>query len=173
MRALFCSAAMATTIALAACSAPSGPTFDKAAQEEIRTIVQDLTTAYNAKNPEQVMSLFSGAAVLMPPNAPTTRGTESITGYFEQRFAEGAGDLRLDVNDISGEGPLGYVSGDFGLTVRPPAGGPERRDRGKFLWIVRDHGEHWLLEYVMFSSDLPPVAPEPPAAEKPAAPAKK
>jgi uncharacterized protein (TIGR02246 family) len=160
MRAILLSVAAA--VGLAACSSPPVETFGREAQEEIRSLVRDLTSAYNEKDAKKVIGLFSGAAVLMPPNAPTTRGLETIQGYFEGRFAEGATDLQIEVRDVAGAGQLAYASGDFNLRIVPPAGGAERRDRGKFLWILRDHGEHWLLEYVIFSSDLPPVAPPPP-----------
>jgi uncharacterized protein (TIGR02246 family) len=143
---------------LAACSAPARREFGKAEVGSITTLVQGFTTAYNAKDAANLATLFSGGAVLMPPNASTLRGTQSIQAYFVDRFAQGASDLKLDPKDINGSGPLAYASGDYSLRV-VPASGPERPDRGKFLWILRDLQGKWLLEYVMFSSDFPPAPP--------------
>ena len=56
--------------------------------------------------------------------------------------------------DISGSGALAYASGEYSLKLAP-AGGPERRDRGKFLWVLRDFSGKWLLDYLIFSSDFP------------------
>jgi uncharacterized protein (TIGR02246 family) len=135
--------------------------FGKADAEAIRAVIQDFVSAYNAKDAAKLMSHFAGNAVLMPPNASTLRGPDSIKGYFETRFnVDGATDLTIDPKDISGHGPLAYVSGDFSLALKP-AGGQERRDRGKLLWILRNLSGRWLYEYTIWSSDLPPPAPAP------------
>lgn len=146
-------------VAFVACSAPVQREFGKADRDSITKLAQELTTAYNAKDAAKVATLFSDGAGLMPPNASTVRGTEYIQGYFVNRFAEGASDLRIELKDIAGSGALAYASGDYSLKLAP-AGHPERRDRGKFLWVLRDFRGKWLLEYVIFSSDFPP-APSP------------
>ena len=117
--------------------------------------LEGFTVAYNAKDAPQVAAQFSGGAVLMPPNASTLRGTEAIETYFAGRFGLGASDLDIEQTDISGSGGLAYVSGDYGLNYAPPEGEPTR-DRGKFLFIVRDFNGRWLLEHLIFSSDFPP-----------------
>ena len=122
-------------------------------------MVQEFTRAYNAKDAPKVATLFAGGAVVMPPNASTLRGTEFIQAYFIGRFAQGASDLLIEPKDIAGSGALAYASGDFSLKMVPPAGGPERRDRGKFLWILRNFSGTWLLEYLIFSSDFPAAPP--------------
>ena len=159
MRAPWLMAASVMSFALAACSAPTQREFGKADRESITKLVQEFTTAYNAKDAAKVATLFAGGAVVMPPNAPMMRGTEFIQGYFVSRFAQGASDLQLEPKDIAGSGALAYASGDFSLKMVPPAGGPERRDRGKFLWILRDFSGKWLLEYLIFSSDFPAAPP--------------
>ncbi len=148
--------------AIAACSSPAQREFGKADQAAIGKLAEDFTAAYNAKDAEKVAALFSGGGGLMPPNAPTVRGTQSVREYFVGRFAQGAADLRLDPKEISGSGPLAYASGDFSLKLAPP-GGAEIRDRGKFLWVVRDFSGKWLLDSVIFSSDFP-AAPTPATA---------
>jgi len=152
-------AAAALVVALAACSAPAQHEFNKTDRDNITKLVQDFTTAYNAKDPAKVTALFTGGAGLMPPNASTVRGTESIKEYFVGRFAQGATDLVIEPKDIAGSGPLAYVSGNYSLRLAP-TGGPERKDRGKLLWVLRQLGGRWLLEYLIFSSDFPP-APTP------------
>ena len=155
MLALWLMAASVMTFALAACSAPTQREFGKADVENITKLVQEFTAAYNAKDAAQAATLFAGGGVVMPPNAPMLRGTESIQGYFVSRFTQGASDLVIEPKDIAGSGALAYASGDFSLKLVPPAGGPGRQDRGKFLWILRDFRGKWLLEYVIFSSDFP------------------
>jgi uncharacterized protein (TIGR02246 family) len=149
-------AATMIAAALTACSAPVRNEFDKEDRDTITKLVQEFGTAYNAKDAAKVAGLFSGGAGLMPPNASTVRGTEAIQTYFTGRFDQGASDLMIEARDIAGSGELAYVSGDYSLNMAP-AGGPERRDRGKFLWVLRDVRDRWFLEYVIFSSDFPPA----------------
>jgi hypothetical protein len=40
-----------------------------------------------------------------------------------------------------------------------PAGGTARRDRGKFIFILRALNGRWLLDHLMFSSDFGPDGP--------------
>jgi ketosteroid isomerase-like protein len=149
-------AATALTVALAACSAPAQREFGKADRDNITKLVQDFTTAYNAKDPAKITTFFTGGAGLMPPNASTVRGAESIKGYFVSRFGQGATDLAIEPTDIAGSGTLAYIAGTYSLRLAP-AGGPERKDRGKLRWVLRQFGGRWLLEYLIFSSDFPPV----------------
>jgi ketosteroid isomerase-like protein len=145
-------AASVMAVALAACSAPVQREFGKADRDSITKLVQEFTTAYNAKDAAKVATLFTGGAGLMPPNASTVRGTESIQAYFVSRFNQGASDLLIAPKDIAGSGVLAYITGDYGLKLAPAG--------GKFLWVLRSFSGKWLLEYLIFSSDFPP-APSP------------
>jgi uncharacterized protein (TIGR02246 family) len=141
-------------VVLTACSAPTPTEFGKEDQAAIATVIQEFTTAYNAKDAAKMATLFSGGAGLMPPNAPTLRGPASIEQYFVSRFAQGASGLVMEPKDVAGAGAFAYTSGDYRLKLAP-AGAPEQRDRGKFLWILKDYNGKWLLEYLIFSSDFP------------------
>ncbi|MGQ0734778.1 MAG: YybH family protein [Acidobacteriota bacterium] len=141
----------------AACSAPPAREFGKTDIDSINKLIAEFTTVYNAKDAVKVANLFTGQAVVMPPNASTVRGNENVREYYVNRFKLGATDLVIEPRDIVGSGALAYVSGDYRLTMAP-ADAPERRDRGKFLFILRGANEKWLLEYVMFSSDFAPTA---------------
>jgi len=145
--------AVAIAVALTGCSAPAKHEFGKTDVEHITKLIQEFATAYNAKDPARTAAQFSGAGGVMPPNAPTVRGTESIRTYFANRFAQGATDLVIDAKDIAGAGGLAYATGVYSLKLAP-AGGPEERDRGKFLWVLRKFDDRWLLEQVIFSSDF-------------------
>jgi uncharacterized protein (TIGR02246 family) len=149
-------AATALAVLLAGCSAPAQREFGKTDRDNITKLIQDFTTAYNAKDAAKITSLFTGGAGLMPPNASTVRGAESIKEYFVSRFAQGATDLVIDPKDVAGSGALAYIAGNYSLKLAP-AGGAERRDRGKLLWVLHKLGGRWLLEYLIFSSDFPAV----------------
>jgi uncharacterized protein (TIGR02246 family) len=153
MRAPSLMAASVIAVALAACSAPVEREFGPGDRESITKLIEEFTDAYNAKDAAKVAALFTGGAGLMPPNASTLRGTEYIQRYFQGRFDQGASDLMIEQTDIAGSGALAYIAGNYHLKMAPE-GGPEQRDRGKFLWVLRELRGRWLLEYLIFSSDF-------------------
>jgi uncharacterized protein (TIGR02246 family) len=141
-------------ITLVACS--SGPTaeeFGKTDVDEINKLIQEFIKVYNEKDAGKVARLFAGSGVVLPPNASAVRGIDAIQQYYVARFGQGASDLELEPRDITGSGVLGVANGDYRLNMAPP-GEEVRRDRGKFLFVLRDNNGKWLLEYLMFSSDF-------------------
>ena len=140
----------------AACSGNSGPRFDKTDVDNINRLIEDLRTAFNAKDSAKTAALYSTTGVVMPPNKPIMRGRQFVEQYYKDRFAEGGSDLELKAADVSGSGTLAYASGDYRLNLVSSDGKPPRRDRGKFLWIFRENNNQWLIEYIIFSSDFMP-----------------
>jgi ketosteroid isomerase-like protein len=145
-------------LVLSGCSRNSGPVFDNTDADRIKRLIEDLRTAFNAKDPAKAAALYSTTAAVLPPNRPLMRGRKFVEQYYVDRFAEGATNLELQPADVSGQGTLAYASGDYRLKLMP-AQGPARLDRGKFLWIFREQNGQWLIEYVTFSSDF--VSPPP------------
>lgn len=151
--------------ALAACGGPTQDVFGKEDLAAIQKLTDEFVAAYNAKDSAKIASLFTGTGSLMVPNSAVIRGPDPIKGYYELRFGQGATDLDIE-SAATGHGTLAYTVGTYSFRNAPP-GGPETRDRGKLLWIVRRlPGNHWRLETVMWSSDLPPQVPPAAAPEK-------
>ncbi len=159
-RRVFSALGLAAVLVLAACTGPATTTeFGKADSDEIRSMVRDFVTAYNAKDVAKIGTFFAANASLMPINRSTLHGVEAVMGYYESRVKdEGGTDLAIDPISVDGHGSLGYVAANFSMSFRP-ASGPQRHDRGKVIWIVRKLGGHWRFEYQIMSSDLPPVVP--------------
>jgi ketosteroid isomerase-like protein len=157
---LACLFALMMVCGLVACggSAPAQE-FGRADAEQISKMVQEFVGAYNAKDVEKIGTYFSGNASLMPANRSTLNGVEAIKGFYKERVTtEGATDLAIQMLSVQGHGPLAYFAGTFSLNLKP-AGGTERHDRGKVIWILRKLGGQWRFEYQIMSSDLPPVVP--------------
>jgi uncharacterized protein (TIGR02246 family) len=156
MRTLRLMAAAAAVATLVGCSqAPAGPTFTKEDTDTITRQIEELRTAFNAKDADKVAAFFSANGIVMPPNQATARSRESVREYYAARFGEGAGDLELEPRDISGTATLAYASGDYRLNVASGEGEPQR-DRGKFVWVLRKTNDRWFIEYVIFNSDFAP-----------------
>jgi ketosteroid isomerase-like protein len=140
--------------------------FGRADAEQISKMVQEFAAAYNAKDVEKIGSYFAGNAALMPANRSTLTGVDAVKGFYQERVGiEGATNLAVDMLSVQGQGTLAYYAGTFSLDLKP-AGGPERHDRGKVIWILRKLGGQWRFEYQIMSSDLPPVVPPAPEPEK-------
>jgi uncharacterized protein (TIGR02246 family) len=150
---------LAVGVLLPACAGSSGAQFDKSDVASINQVIQQLATVFNAKDPAKAAALYSTTGAVLPPNRSLMRGRQFVEQYYTDRFAEGASDLTIASNDVSGQGTLAYASGDYQLSLVPKEG-QKRRDRGKFLWIFREQNGAWLIEYVVFSSDFvtPPSA---------------
>lgn len=157
-------AALAITMAVSACGgAKQEPGFTRADADTIRKTASDLSAAYSAKNVDAAVELFSPEAVFMPPNAPLLRGRDAIRTYFTKRFAEGVV-LRLEPQDVGGDGQLAFQSGTYTVTIEKPGAAPIR-DRGKYLFLSRLTTGKWMFHQSIWSSDLPPQVPAPAPAK--------
>jgi uncharacterized protein (TIGR02246 family) len=155
--------AVVCTLGAVACSSSSGPRpFGQPEQAAIKELIGEFTKSYNAKDAAGLSKLFTETGSVMPPNASTVRNTEGVRDYYVRRFESGASDLELDAETVSGSGALAFATGDYRLNMRPPDG-QARRDRGKFIFILREANGRWRLDHLMFSSDFgpeggPPIA---------------
>jgi uncharacterized protein (TIGR02246 family) len=143
---------------LVACSSGGPRPFGKPETDSINQLIADFIAAYNAKDAAKLSALFTDVGAVMPPNASTRRGTEAVRLYYVERFRQGASDLSLEPQTIAGSGPLAFASGDYRLNMAPP-GGTAQRDRGKFIFILRNQNRRWLLDQLMFSSDFAAAPP--------------
>ncbi len=155
MRALSLTTASVLALLLVACSAPPAREFGKPDIDAINQMMQEFITVYNAKDATKLVTLFTPGGVVLPPNASTLRGTENVREYYVRRFARGASDLKLEPRDVAGSGSLAFANGDYSLNMAPPDGAV-RRDRGKFLFVLRNFNGRWLMDQLMFSSDFAP-----------------
>jgi ketosteroid isomerase-like protein len=151
MRTVIRATALALTLGLGACSGPSEPAFGKADSDGIRKNTADLAAAINSKNIDQILSLYTDNSVFMPPNAPLLRGREPLKSFYTDLVSR-VTDLKLEPADIAGHGPIAYESGTYMMNLGSV------RDRGKYLFVLRNMAGTWRLEYTSWSSDLPKPA---------------
>jgi ketosteroid isomerase-like protein len=150
-------AVLSAVLCLGACSgANPGQEFGLKDQTMIRERADAFVKAFNGKDVAQVLGLYAENSVFMPPHQPIIRGKDALKRFYDDLLKSGATNLRLDVTEVSGNGPLAYQSGTYEMDVQPPSGGSATRDRGKYLFILRKLGDTWRYEYTMWNSDLPP-----------------
>jgi len=119
--------------------------------------------AYNAGDVERIVALYADDAVVMPPDAPATRGPAAIRAWLAQDIATSrkAGvKLRIDPGEGGSSGDLGWHSGTF--TVLD--GGGKTLVTGKYVETWQRRNGEWRLLRDIWNNDAPtaPAPPEPP-----------
>jgi ketosteroid isomerase-like protein len=145
-------AALGLTIGVSACA--TGATeqgFTRADQEAIRKNAAELNAAFNAKQVDQIISLYADNSVFMPPNAPLLRGREPLKSFYGNMIEKGAINLTMEPDEVSGHGPIAFESGTYTVTFAKGAS----RDRGKYVRVLRNTAGTWRTEKTIWSSDLP------------------
>jgi len=127
--------------------------FGASDAQAIRQVASDLATAFNAKDMDKILALYTENSVFMPPNKPLLRGRDPLKSFYNGLLTGGSHDLQITVDDVAGHGPIAYESGTYSMM------NGERHDRGKFLFILRNMAGKWKMEYTSWSSDLPPSLP--------------
>jgi len=143
-------------LASACTAAAPGDEFGLKDQAAIREKTAAFAKAFNAKDVGQILDVYTENATFMPPNQPVLRGKTAIKSFFDDLLKSGATNLKIDVGEVSGHGPLAYQSGTYEMDLKPATGTPGR-DRGKYLFVLRKMQIGWKLEYTMWNSDLPPA----------------
>jgi ketosteroid isomerase-like protein len=143
----------------AACSGPAAEEFTTRDAGTIRQQSDAFVSAYNEKQVAKILDLYAENSVFMPPNQPIIRGKEPLKNFYDDLLLkQGASNLKLNVDEVSGHGPIAYQSGTYEMDLKPTSG-PTGRDRGKYLFVLRKMAGAtgaWKYEYTMWNSDLPP-----------------
>jgi ketosteroid isomerase-like protein len=151
MRKVLTIAGLALSAGLSGCSGPTEPQFGIPDQQALRQATTELEAAFNAGEVEKILPLYADNSVFMPPNKPLLRGRAPLRSYYDAMLNAGSTDLKLTPGDLAGHGPLAYESGAYSMM------NGSIRDRGKFLFVFRNLGGNWKIEYASWSSDLPPA----------------
>jgi len=149
-------AVAALGLMLVACGGTQEKKFSKADGDSIRQRTQGLVAALNAKNASKAAEFYAATATFMPPNEATVHGRDSVQLYYQTLVDAGVADVTMSPRDVGGEWPVAYSDGTYSMTLKGSGGG-QRRDRGKYLLVLRNTGGQWRCEYSMWNSDLPPA----------------
>lgn len=158
MRARAILSVLSLTLVVSACAGPKTDEFTLEDREAIQKTDADLVAAFNAKDLDRIAALYDDNAEMMPPNAPSSRGRESVRTFYANMLEQGANNLRMERVDLNGHGPLAFESGSYSIEFTGK--GQPSRDRGKYVQVLRNTAGHWRIEKTIWSSDLP----KPPAA---------
>ena len=120
--------------------------------------------AYDARDIDRLVSIFTDDAVRMPPNEPALIGKEEIRSNFQQEFDQFSSEQESEVLDVKIGGDLAFVRGTWKDIQTPKAGGESRNVNGNFTFINQKQPdgswkiicETWSIEQLI----LPPSEKE-------------
>lgn len=112
------------------------------------------SAAANRGDMAAVAALYTEDAILLPPNAASVRGRQSIQRFFEGFRAVSPSNVRLFPDEITACGNTAYELGRYEMTLNPPGAAPIN-DRGKYIvvWQRQSDGS-WRISRDIFNSDL-------------------
>jgi uncharacterized protein (TIGR02246 family) len=148
----------AIALLLSACGSPRQNEFTTQDAGAIREKTEAFVAAFNNKQIPQIIDMYAENATFMPPNRPVLRGRNAIRNFYDELLNQmGGTNLKLDVSEVVGHGPLGYQAGSYEIEYKPATGtAPRDRDRGKYLFVLRNLNGTWRYEYTVWNSDLLP-----------------
>jgi uncharacterized protein (TIGR02246 family) len=141
-------------LASACASSAAVEEFGMKDQAAIRERSDAFVKAFNAADVNQVLGVYTENSTFMPPNQPILRGKAALKTFYDDLLKQGASNLKLNVAEVSGHGPLAYQSGTYEMDLKP-GNGQADHDRGKYLFIARKLNGSWRYEYMVWNSDLP------------------
>ena len=155
-----CAGLLPALVFAAACSGPAPEEFTTKDAGSIRQQSDAFVAAFNEKQTPKILEMYAENSVFMPPNQPIIRGREALKNFYDDMLnKQGAANLRLNVDEVSGHGPIAFQSGTYEMDLKPGSAAASR-DRGKYLFVLRKMGGtngSWKYEYTMWNSDLPPA----------------
>ncbi|HET7441955.1 MAG TPA: nuclear transport factor 2 family protein, partial [Terriglobales bacterium] len=119
----------------------------------IRELSQDLCTAFNTGNYDQVSALFHSEGLFMAPGNEPVQGPKAIERKFREFGENGYQNLRMETTRLDCSGDMAIEVGRYSVALRD-ANGNVVEDRGKYLKVWRRLGA-WLIVGDCWSSSMP------------------
>lgn len=115
----------------------------------IRQQVDKFMLAFKAKDSLTLASFYTSDGLLLPPNSPPVTKEQSATmwGYV---FRLGLSELKLTINDISGDALHLIETGEFEMYA-----GSNKVDNGKYLVVWKKENGQWKMFRDMWNTSQP------------------
>jgi len=150
---------------LASCAAPPPAPDPAAVRSAIEEANSRFSQAYNQGDTSTLASLYDADAVILPPNAPESRGNEQIAGSFAQEIEQmQPSELRLNTQEVEVAGDFAFEMGAYTARI----GALNTVDEGKYLVVWKKQADgSWKLYRDIWNSNLPLPSPTPAADPQP------
>jgi len=120
----------------------------------IKASTESFVQAWESRDFDALMALYTEDAILMPPNAPLVQGRATLRA-FNESFPP-VKEVNLIIEEIDGRGDLAYVRGIYSMTIEMEGVPEPIQDTGKYIEIrIKQPDGYWLISRDIFNSDLP------------------
>lgn len=162
---------LAAVLGALAC-APQAPPPDpaaeaaaaKAATDAAKAVIDEIRAKYiaaeNSGDAAALAALYTDDGIYMPSNMPASKGPAAIQATYEQMFAQLTFQSAATPASVEVAGDWAFEQGSFKSTMTPKAKGKPMEDTGKYVVVSRKTDAGWKVHYLIWNSDLPPVAPK-------------
>jgi uncharacterized protein (TIGR02246 family) len=101
---------------------------------------------------------YTDDAVVMAQGAESWRGREAIRKGFGGMLTQATvKEFSLKTDDVTLAGDLAVESGTYEETAQAKSGGPEMKDKGKYVVVWKRQADgSWKIVRDIFNSDNPP-----------------
>ena len=145
---------------LGSCEQPlqtTGPQpLSEADLEQITATRNSYQEAFNAKDLDALVALYTDEAYLLPPNQEMVQGTDEIRQFLEYQFETTVKAQNLVLTAVST-----YGVGTSSEQVTPPGATDFITLKSTYLVALKkDAGGAWKLAAVAVSPDAPPAPPQ-------------
>ena len=94
--------------------------------DDFQAIAKDASArwdaAFNAKQPAQVAAFYDAAASLLPAGGPAVSGLEGIERFWQDLFAQGVVDHRIEIDEVVTGSELAIQRGKWSAAAHDAAG---------------------------------------------------
>ena len=112
---------------------------------EIGKVNRMFEDAVRAKDPDRIASLYTGNAMVLPPDGPVVRGQDGVRQVWASVIKDmGLRDVTLKTIDLDVQDDSACEVGQATLTLEPP-GGQRATVNVKYVVVWRRFGGDWRL----------------------------
>jgi uncharacterized protein (TIGR02246 family) len=138
-------------------SSVSGSSPFSDVESTIRGLSQDLCTAFNTANYDQVAALYASDGIFMAPHQESAHGRKAVERVVRSYGDSGCQDLRFETTRVDFSSDMALEIGRYSVNIQ--RGRSTVSDRGNFIRAWRRLGV-WLITADCWSSSLPVAEPE-------------
>lgn len=138
-------------VALAQTEQPTEPAIPRKAtlQEAAIELGRRYDIDYRQKDVAAMAGLYAPDGELVSPGGKVIIGKDALEAYYRQRFASGATDHRITVDETHPVGDTGYSVSTFSVSVPGPGGAPDRHiERGHIAAVYAHDATGWHFALV-------------------------
>lgn len=120
-------------------------------EKDIRAVINSYKEALKNANSSKVVQNFSTNAVLMPPNAPTAKGSDEIKAVYDGLFKILKLDISFSIDEVVVNGDYAFVRSTSKGTATLLENNAKADEINRELFIFQRQDNKWKIAYYMYN----------------------